>query len=142
MDYYRKQLKENKIVNKKLLSKFEGYLSSIDFPEMEISKNVFNAAFYINIYLTKDEIISAVKGYKEIHKFTDCFLKEATWSLLKDLQAGMNSVKLFYDFLYKSHYIDEENYLEVAKFVDKDIPEFIKKYEDNEELLLKDYVLN
>ena len=54
----------------------------------------------------------------------------------------MNSVKLFYDFLYKSRYIDEENYLEVAKFVDKDIPEFIKKYEDNEELLLKDYVLN
>ena len=60
MDYYRKQLKENKIVNKKLLSKFEGYLSSIDFSETEISKNVFNAAFYINIYLTKDEIISAV----------------------------------------------------------------------------------
>ena len=53
MDYYRQQLKENKIVNKKLLSKFEEYLSSIGFPEREISKNVFNAAFYINIYLTK-----------------------------------------------------------------------------------------
>ena len=142
MDYYRQQLKENKIVNKKLLSKFEEYLSSIGFPEREISKNVFNAAFYINIYLTKDEIISAVKGYQEIHKFTDFFLKEATWSLLKDLQAGMNSVKLFYDCLYKADYIDEENYLEVARFVDKDIPEFIKKYEDNDELLLRDYVLN
>ena len=92
MDYYRKQLKENKIVNKKLLSKFEGYLSSIDFPETEISKNVFNAAFFINIYLTKDEIISAVKGYQEIHKFTDFFLKEAdiwrkdVWEIIKKRQ--------------------------------------------------------
>ena len=142
MDYYRQELRENKIVNKNLLSKFEGYLKGIDFPKEEIGKNVFNVAFYISIFLTRDGIIPAVNGYSEVKKFPEFFLKEATWSLLKDLQAGLNSVKLFYECLYKLDYIDEDNYLEVATFVDNDIPDFIKKYQDNEDLLLQDYIMN
>ena len=142
MDYYRQELKENKAVNRKLLTKFESFLKSINFPEDNINKMVFDAAFYIYIYLTKDGIIPAVEGSKEVEKFPEFFLKEATWSLLSDLQAGMNSVKLFYECLYKLKYIKKENYQEVAEFVDENIPDFIKKYQDNDELLLKDYVMN
>ena len=91
MDYYRQELRENKIVNKDLLSKFESYLKNVDFPKEEINKNVFNVAFYISIFLTRDGIIPAVNGYSEVKKFPEFFLKEATWSLLKDLTHVKNS---------------------------------------------------
>ena len=142
MNYYKQELKENKAINQKLLTKFESYLKSMNFPEGSISKMVFDATFYTYIYLTKDRIIPAVEGYKEIKKFPEFFLKEATWSLLSDLQAGMNSVKLFYECLYKLKYIKKEDYQEVAKFVDEDIPDFIEKYQNNDDLLLRDYVIN
>lgn len=142
MNYYKQELKENKAINQKLLTKFESYLKSMNFPEGIISKMVFDATFYIYIYLTKDRIIPAVEGYKEIKKFPEFFLKEATWSLLSDLQAGMNSVKLFYECLYKLKYIKKEDYQDVAKFVDEDIPDFIEKYQNNDDLLLRDYVIN
>lgn len=142
MNYYKQELKENKATNQKLLTKFESYLKSMNFPEGSISKMVFDATFYTYIYLTKDRIIPAVEGYKEIKKFPEFFLKEATWSLLSDLQAGMNSVKLFYECLYKLEYIKKKDYQEVAKFVDEDIPDFIEKYQNNDDLLLRDYVIN
>lgn len=142
MNYYKQELKENKAINQKLLTKFESYLKSMNFPEGIISKMVFDATFYTYIYLTKDRIIPAVEGYKEIKKFPEFFLKEATWSLLSDLQAGMNSVKLFYECLYKLKYIKKEDYQDVAKFVDEDIPDFIEKYQNNDDLLLRDYVIN
>lgn len=142
MNYYKQELKENKAANQKLLTKFESYLKSMNFPESSISKMVFDATFYTYIYLTKDRIIPAVEGYKEIKKFPEFFLKEATWSLLSDLQAGMNSVKLFYECLYKLEYIKKKDYQEVAKFVDEDIPDFIEKYQNNDDLLLRDYVIN
>lgn len=142
MNYYKQELKENKAINQKLLTKFESYLKSMNFSEGIISKMVFDATFYTYIYLTKDRIIPAVEGYKEIKKFPEFFLKEATWSLLSDLQAGMNSVKLFYECLYKLKYIKKEDYQEVAKFVDEDIPDFIEKYQNNDDLLLRDYVIN
>lgn len=142
MNYYKQELKENKAINQKLLTKFESYLKSMNFPEGIISKMVFDATFYIYIYLTKDRIIPAVEGYKEIKKFPEFFLKEATWSLLSDLQAGMNSVKLFYECLYKLKYIKKEDYQDVAKFVDEDIPDFIEKYQNNDDLLLRDFVIN
>ncbi len=142
MNYYKQELKENKATNQKLLTKFESYLKSMNFPESSISKMVFDATFYTYIYLTKDRIIPAVEGYKEIKKFPEFFLKEATWSLLSDLQAGMNSVKLFYECLYKLEYIKKKDYQEVAKFVDEDIPDFIEKYQNNDDLLLRDYIIN
>lgn len=142
MNYYKQELKENKAANQKLLTKFESYLKSMNFPEGSISKMVFDATFYTYIYLTKDRIIPAVEGYKEIKKFPEFFLKEATWSLLSDLQAGMNSVKLFYECLYKLEYIKKKDYQEVAKFVDEDIPDFIEKYQNNDDLLLRDYIIN
>lgn len=142
MNYYKQELKENKATNQKLLTKFESYLKSMNFPEGSISKMVFDATFYTYIYLTKDRIIPAVEGYKEIKKFPEFFLKEATWSLLSDLQAGMNSVKLFYECLYKLEYIKKKDYQEVAKFVDEDIPDFIEKYQNNDDLLLRDFVIN
>ncbi len=142
MNYYKQELKENKATNQKLLTKFESYLKSMNFPEGSISKIVFDATFYTYIYLTKDRIIPAIEGYKEIKKFPEFFLKEATWSLLSDLQAGMNSVKLFYECLYKLEYIKKKDYQEVAKFVDEDIPDFIEKYQNNDDLLLRDYIIN
>ena len=73
MNYYKQELKENKATNQKLLTKFESYLKSMNFPESSISKMVFDATFYTYIYLTKDRIIPAVEGYKEIKKFPEFF---------------------------------------------------------------------
>ena len=129
MNEFKIRLKENKKKNDVLMTYYESYLRKRRLNSLVIRKYCFNVAFYIYIYLTKDEqIVPAIEGYKVLKDFPEVFMTRYTWTSLRNYESGIYSIDLFYKCLYKKELITKEQYKIVSDFRKKDVPKFMAKY--------------
>lgn len=143
MNEFKIRLKENKKKNDVLMTYYESYLRKRRLNSLVIRKYCFNVAFYIYIYLTKDEqIVPAVEGYKVLKDFPEVFMTRYTWTSLRNYESGIYSIDLFYKCLYKKELITKEQYKIVSDFRKKDVPKFMAKYSFMGEDYLNDFVID
>ena len=143
MNEFKIRLKENKKKNDVLMTYYESYLRKRRLNSLVIRKYCFNVAFYIYIYLTKDEqIVPAVEGYKVLKDFPEVFMTRYTWTSLRNYESGIYSIDLFYKCLYKKELITKEQYKIVSDFRKKDVPKFMAKYSFMGEDYLNDFVMD
>ena len=143
MNEFKIRLKENKKKNDVLMTYYESYLRKRRLNSLVIRKYCFNVAFYIYIYLTKDEqIVPAIEGYKVLKDFPEVFMTRYTWTSLRNYESGIYSIDLFYKCLYKKELITKEQYKIVSDFRKKDVPKFIAKYSFMGEDYLNDFVID
>ena len=143
MDDFKIRLKENKRKNDILMMYYESYLRKRRLNSLVIRKYCFNVAFYIYIYLTKDEqIVPAIEGYKVLKDFPEVFMTRYTWTSLRNYESGIYSIDLFYKCLYKKELITKEQYKIVSDFRKKDVPKFMAKYSFMGEDYLNDFVID
>ena len=143
MNEFKIRLKENKKKNDVLMTYYESYLRKRRLSSLVIRKYCFNVAFYIYIYLTKDEqIVPAVEGYKVLKDFPEVFMTRYTWTSLRNYESGIYSIDLFYKCLYKKELITKEQYKIVSDFRKKDVPKFMAKYSFMGEDYLNDFVID
>lgn len=143
MNEFKIRLKENKKKNDVLMTYYESYLRKRRLNSLVIRKYCFNVAFYIYIYLTKDEqIVPAIEGYKVLKDFPEVFMTRYTWTSLRNYESGIYSIDLFYKCLYKKELITKEQYKIVSDFRKKDVPKFMAKYSFMGEDYLNDFVIN
>lgn len=143
MNEFKIRLKENKKKNDVLMMYYESYLRKRRLNSLVIRKYCFNVAFYIYIYLTKDEqIVPAVEGYKVLKDFPEVFMTRYTWTSLRNYESGIYSIDLFYKCLYKKELITKEQYKIVSDFRKKDVPKFMAKYSFMGEDYLNDFVID
>lgn len=143
MNEFKIRLKENKKKNDVLMTYYESYLRKRRLNSLVIRKYCFNVAFYIYIYLTKDEqIVPAIEGYKVLKDFPEVFMTRYTWTSLRNYESGIYSIDLFYKCLYKKELITKEQYKIVSDFRKKDVPKFMAKYSFIGEDYLNDFVID
>ncbi len=143
MNEFKIRLKENKKKNDVLMMYYESYLRKRRLNSLVIRKYCFNVAFYIYIYLTKDEqIVPAIEGYKVLKDFPEVFMTRYTWTSLRNYESGIYSIDLFYKCLYKKDLITKEQYKIVSDFRKKDVPKFMAKYSFMGEDYLNDFVID
>lgn len=143
MNEFKIRLKENKKKNDVLMMYYESYLRKRRLNSLVIRKYCFNVAFYIYIYLTKDEqIVPAIEGYKVLKDFPEVFMTRYTWTSLRNYESGIYSIDLFYKCLYKKELITKEQYKIVSNFRKKDVPKFMAKYSFMGEDYLNDFVID
>lgn len=143
MNEFKIRLKENKKKNDVLMMYYESYLRKRRLNSPVIRKYCFNVAFYIYIYLTKDEqIVPAIEGYKVLKDFPEVFMTRYTWTSLRNYESGIYSIDLFYKCLYKKELITKEQYKIVSDFRKKDVPKFMAKYSFMGEDYLNDFVID
>lgn len=143
MNEFKIRLKENKKKNDVLMTYYESYLRKRRLNSLVIRKYCFNVAFYIYIYLTKDEqIVPAIEGYKVLKDFPEVFMTRYTWTSLRNYESGIYSIDLFYKYLYKKELITKEQYKIVSDFRKKDVPKFMAKYSFMGEDYLNDFVID
>ena len=143
MNEFKIRLKENKKKNDVLMTYYESYLRKRRLNSLVIRKYCFNVAFYIYIYLTKDEqIVPAVEGYKVLKDFPEVFMTRYTWTSLRNYESGIYSIDLFYKCLYKKELITKEQYKIVSDFRKKDVPKFMAKYSFMGEDYLNNFVID
>ena len=143
MNEFKIRLKENKKKNDVLMMYYESYLRKRRLNSLVIRKYCFNVAFYIYIYLTKDEqIVPAIEGYKVLKDFPEVFMTRYTWTSLRNYESGIYSIDLFYKCLYKKELITKEQYKIVSDFRKKDVPKFMAKYSFMGEDYLNDFVID
>ena len=143
MNEFKIRLKENKKKNDVLMMYYESYLRKRRLNSLVIRKYCFNVAFYIYIYLTKDEqIVPAIEGYKFLKDFPEVFMTRYTWTSLRNYESGIYSIDLFYKCLYKKELITKEQYKIVSDFRKKDVPKFMAKYSFMGEDYLNDFVID
>ena len=143
MNEFKIRLKENKKKNDVLMTYYESYLRKRRLNSLVIRKYCFNVAFYIYIYLTKDEqIVPAIEGYKVFKDFPEVFMTRYTWTSLRNYESGIYSIDLFYKCLYKKELITKEQYKIVSDFRKKDVPKFMAKYSFMGEDYLNDFVID
>lgn len=143
MNEFKIRLKENKKKNDVLMTYYESYLRKRRLNSLVIRKYCFNVAFYIYIYLTKDEqIVPAIEGYKVLKDFPEVFMTRYTWTSLRNYESGIYSIDLFYKCLYKKDLITKEQYKIVSDFRKKDVPKFMAKYSFMGEDYLNDFVID
>lgn len=143
MNEFKIRLKENKKKNDVLMTYYESYLRKRRLNSLVIRKYCFNVAFYIYIYLTKDEkIVPAIEGYKVLKDFPEVFMTRYTWTSLRNYESGIYSIDLFYKCLYKKELITKEQYKIVSDFRKKDVPKFMAKYSFMGEDYLNDFVID
>ncbi len=143
MNEFKIRLKENKKKNDVLMTYYESYLRKRRLNSLVIRKYCFNVAFYIYIYLTKDEqIVPAIEGYKVLKDFPEVFMTRYTWTSLRNYESGIYSIDLFYKCLYKKELITREQYKIVSDFRKKDVPKFMAKYSFMGEDYLNDFVID
>lgn len=143
MNEFKIRLKENKKKNDVLMMYYESYLRKRLLNSLVIRKYCFNVAFYIYIYLTKDEqIVPAIEGYKVLKDFPEVFMTRYTWTSLRNYESGIYSIDLFYKCLYKKDLITKEQYKIVSDFRKKDVPKFMAKYSFMGEDYLNDFVID
>ena len=143
MNEFKIRLKENKKKNDVLMMYYESYLRKRRLNSLVIRKYCFNVAFYIYIYLTKDEqIVPAIEGYKILKDFPEVFMTRYTWTSLRNYESGIYSIDLFYKCLYKKELITKEQYKIVSDFRKKDVPKFMAKYSFMGEDYLNDFVID
>lgn len=143
MNEFKIRLKENKKKNDVLMMYYEFYLRKRRLNSLVIRKYCFNVAFYIYIYLTKDEqIVPAIEGYKVLKDFPEVFMTRYTWTSLRNYESGIYSIDLFYKCLYKKELITKEQYKIVSDFRKKDVPKFMAKYSFMGEDYLNDFVID
>ena len=143
MNEFKIRLKENKKKNDVLMTYYESYLRKRRLNSLVIRKYCFNVAFYIYIYLTKDEqIVPAIEGYKVLKDFPEVFMTRYTWTSLRNYESGIYSIDLFYKCLYKKEIITKEQYKIVSDFRKKDVPKFMAKYSFMGEDYLNDFVID
>ncbi len=143
MNEFKIRLKENKKKNDVLMTYYESYLRKRRLNSLVIRKYCFNVAFYIYIYLTKDEqIVPAIEGYKVLKDFPEVFMTRYTWTSLRNYESGIYSIDLFYKCLYKKKLITKEQYKIVSDFRKKDVPKFMAKYSFMGEDYLNDFVID
>ena len=143
MNEFKIRLKENKKKNDVLMIYYESYLRKRRLNSLVIRKYCFNVAFYIYIYLTKDEqIVPAIEGYKVLKDFPEVFMTRYTWTSLRNYESGIYSIDLFYKCLYKKELITKEQYKIVSDFRKKDVPKFMAKYSFMGEDYLNDFVID
>lgn len=143
MNEFKIRLKENKKKNDVLMTYYESYLRKRRLNSLVIRKYCFNVAFYIYVYLTKDEqIVPAIEGYKVLKDFPEVFMTRYTWTSLRNYESGIYSIDLFYKCLYKKELITKEQYKIVSDFRKKDVPKFMAKYSFMGEDYLNDFVID
>lgn len=143
MNEFKIRLKENKKKNDVLMTYYESYLRKRRLNSLVIRKYCFNVAFYIYIYLIKDEqIVPAIEGYKVLKDFPEVFMTRYTWTSLRNYESGIYSIDLFYKCLYKKELITKEQYKIVSDFRKKDVPKFMAKYSFMGEDYLNDFVID
>lgn len=143
MNEFKIRLKENKKKNDVLMMYYESYLRKRRLNSLVIRKYCFNVAFYIYIYLTKDEqIVPAIEGYKVLKDFPEVFMTRYTWTSLRNYESGIYSIDLFYKCLYKKELITKEQYKIVSDFRKKDVPKFMAKYSFMGEDYLNDFIID
>lgn len=143
MNEFKIRLKENKKKNDVLMMYYESYLRKRRLNSLVIRKYCFNVAFYIYIYLTKDEqIVPAIEGYKVLKDFPEVFMTRYTWTSLRNYESGIYNIDLFYKCLYKKDLITKEQYKIVSDFRKKDVPKFMAKYSFMGEDYLNDFVID
>ena len=143
MNEFKIRLKENKKKNAVFMMYYESYLRKRRLNSLVIRKYCFNVAFYIYIYLTKDEqIVPAIEGYKVLKDFPEVFMTRYTWTSLRNYESGIYSIDLFYKCLYKKELITKEQYKIVSDFRKKDVPKFMAKYSFMGEDYLNDFVID
>lgn len=143
MNEFKIRLKENKKKNDVLMTYYESYLRKRRLNSLVIRKYCFNVAFYIYIYLTKDEqIVPAIEGYKVLKDFPEVFMTRYTWTSLRNYESGIYSIDLFYKCLYKKELITKEQYKIVSDFRKKDVPKFMAKYSFMGEDYLNDFIID
>ena len=143
MNEFKIRLKENKKKNDVLMMYYESYLRKRRLNSLVIRKYCFNVAFYIYIYLTKDEqIVPAIEGYKVLKDFPEVFMTRYTWTSLRNYESGIYSIDLFYKWLKKKELITKEQYKIVSDFRKKDVPKFMAKYSFMGEDYLNDFVID
>lgn len=143
MNEFKIRLKENKKKNDVLMTYYESYLRKRRLNSLVIRKYCFNVAFYIYIYLTKDEqIVPAIEGYKVLKDFPEVFMTRYTWTSLRNYESGIYSIDLFYKCLYKKELITKEQYKIVSDFRKKDVPKLMAKYSFMGEDYLNDFVID
>ena len=143
MNEFKIRLKENKKKNDVLMMYYESYLRKRRLNSLVIRKYCFNVAFYIDIYLTKDQqIVRAIEGYKVLKDFPEVFMTRYTWTSLRNYESGIYSIDLFYKCLYKKELITKEQYKIVSDFRKKDVPKFMAKYSFMGEDYLNDFVID
>lgn len=143
MNEFKIRLKENKKKNDVLMTYYESYLRKRRLNSLVIRKYCFNVAFYIYIYLTKDEqIVPAIEGYKVLKDFPEVFMTRYTWTSLRNYESGIYSIDLFYKCLYKKELITKKQYKIVSDFRKKDVPKFMAKYSFMGEDYLNDFVID
>ena len=141
MNEFKIRLKENKKKNDVLMMYYESYIRKRQLNSLVNRKYCFNVAFYIYIYLTKDEqIVPAIEGYKVLKDFPEVFMTRYTWTSLRNYESGIYSIDLFYKCLYKKELITKEQYKIVSDFRKKDVPKFMAKYSFRGEDYLNDFV--
>lgn len=137
MDYskYEQLETENREKNEKILKKFLAWLRASRLVDKTINKHYGNVEFYINEYLTYDEIITPEEGIYDINMFfRDWAIRKNIISSEYGLKDYITSLKKFYTYLCESNEISIKDYEIMKEMIKENKEDWIhaiqSEYED------------
>ena len=108
---YETLYKDNEKRNYTFLKEFEEWLVKQGLANKTITRHLKNASFYINIFLTHDEIIPMEDGMEHATEFYSYFfIRKCMWSTPNTLSESCTSLKKFYECMCELNHVSKEKY--------------------------------
>lgn len=97
--------------NESFLELFEEDLLSAGLNKNTVRKHLFNADFYINTYLLREEPLNMEQGCTKIDLFLGYyFIHKCMWSTPGNIKTTAASIKKFYKSMLEHGYVKKEDY--------------------------------
>ena len=117
------------------LTGFAEWLKHKGLSEKTIDKHVDNAAFYINEYLCRYEVLGVAQGCHEISGFLgDWFIRKALWSSCAYIKSTAASIKKFYAFLLEEGLVTQDDYGELRDTIKDEMPDWLEEMQASDSI--------
>lgn len=110
-DEYEQHCQENEARNKPFLELFREELTKAGLSPKTIKRYVENAEFYLNEYLTYEEIVPMEQGPGKVFTFLDSwFDRKCLWASEDETRKMGTSIKRFYKIMMEHGLISEDDF--------------------------------
>ena len=131
-DEWEQKCKEIRMRNEAYLVDFREDLLIAGLKEKTIGNHCFNADFYINTYLLREEPLEMVSGteYSRLDGFLgDYFIRKCMWSTPGTIKSTAASIKKFYNSMLQRGNVEASNYRELIDAIKDNMDSWLEECE-------------
>lgn len=122
---YEKRCEENAKRNVQFLELFEADLKEKGLKDKTIYRHLANSKFYLNTYLTREDVYPMEEGPAHVYWFfDDFFIRKCMWSTPGTIKSTAASLKKFYKCMLEHGLIKQKSYDEMCSEMKEEMEEW------------------